>query len=316
MLERLLILWLSLLSGAAYLWPDVFGGGFDPFLATKPWLWYLIGVAMFAIGWLLPRDELRQVALRWPTVLGGTALQYLTMPLLAYGMARLLRLEGDLLVGVIVVGCVPGAMASNVLTLLSRGNVSYSLSLTTSATLLSPIVVPLALMWTLGRTVDFPAAQTSLELLEFVVLPVVAGHLCGRMLPQWEQVARRVGKVVANLVILWVIAVVVAASRDRLYTLDTTLLGALLGINFGGYAAGYWGAMAMRLTLPMRRALTLEIGMQNAGLGSTLALALFPDAPLTAVPSALYTFGSMFTATLLATAWARRPPASALEEIA
>lgn len=300
--ERSLIVWLSLSSAAAFAWPR-FSLGVDPFLSTKPYLSYFIAAAMFAIGRLLPREELLAVARRWPLVVAGTTLQYVSMPLLAYACARLLRLEGDLFVGVMIVGCVPGAMASNVLTLLARGNVSYSLTLTTTSTLLSPLVVPLALWLTLGQSTDFPALQTAQELVLFVVLPVLLGHLLGSRLAAWHHVARPVGKLLANLVLLWVIAVVVAANRERFDQWQGRLLLGLIGLNAGGYLAGYVGGLILRLPVAMRRALTLEIGMQNAGVGSMLALALFPDRPLTAMPSALYTFGCMFTGTLLAIGW-------------
>jgi len=112
--------------------------------------------------------------------------------------------------------------------------------------------------------------------------------------------------VVANLAILWIIAVVVASNREKLAGPDPRLLAALLGINLFGYLAGDLGSRAMRLSSPMRRALTLEVGMQNAGLGTTLALSLFPDRPAVAIPGALYTFGCMLTGTLLAQFWGSR----------
>ncbi len=308
-LERFLLVWLTLLSAVAYWW-----GGWtgwlcgsplpDPFVASQGGLDYLIAITMFAIGSLLPRDEIRQVFRRWPTVLGGTAIQYTSMPLLAYGLGRLFGLEGPWLIGIIMVGSVPGAMASNVLTLVARGNVSYSVSLTTSATILSPLVVPLVLWLALGRMVDFPTGEVSRQLCLFVVMPVVAGHLLSRSFAFWETAARRVGAIVANLTILWIIAVVVAVNGENLKQLTAPLLGGLLAVNFGGYAAGFCGAWVLRVTPPMRRALTLEIGMQNAGLGTWLALGLFPDNPAAAIPAALYTFGCMFTGTILARLWA------------
>jgi len=315
MLERLLLVWLTLSSLLAYFWPSIFGVDvFDPFLASRPpVLWYLIAAVMFTIGGLLPRDEVQQVVARWPAVLGGTALQYTAMPALGYLFAQLCGLEGDFWVGVIVVGCVPGAMASNVVTLLARGNVSYSVSLTTCSTLLSPIIVPTVLWLALGRQVELPAGSVALELVLYVVAPVIAGYTLARLLPKFEPLVKRLGPVLANLAILWVIAVVVGLNRERLShfgpggaapSTDLWLLAALLGVNFCGYLAGYSGGTLLRLPYPMRRALTLEVGMQNAGLGSTLALALFPDNPATAVPCALYTFGCMFTGTALARVWA------------
>lgn len=152
MLQKYLIVWLILLTGVAYIWPSFAPAAFDPFTGTKDYLWPLIGVAMLAIGWMLPREEVLQVIRRWPLVLTGTAIQFTTMPFVAYLVARVGGFSGDWLTGLIIIGCVPGAMASNVLTLIARGNVSYSLSLTTSATLFSPLVVPVTLYLALGRS--------------------------------------------------------------------------------------------------------------------------------------------------------------------
>ncbi|MEE8450780.1 MAG: bile acid:sodium symporter family protein [Thermoguttaceae bacterium] len=290
----------------AYFWSAWFPGWWDPFTGSAGALKYLFAVTMLAVGSLLPKDEILQVARRWPTVLGGTVIQYASMPLLAYGFGRLFGLEGPWMVGVVMVGCVPGAMASNVLTLTARGNVSYSLSLTTSATLLSPLIVPGVLWLALREWVDFPAASVSLKLAWMVVLPVVLGHLLSRRFTMWSNVAQRVGAIVANLTILWIIAVVVGLNRANLAGLETAFLAALLALNVAGYLAGMLGGLALRLPDPMRRALTLEVGMQNAGLGATLAVDLFGEGSPEAVGPAVYTFGCMFTGTLLARYWASR----------
>lgn len=309
-LERLLLVWLVLLCWVAYCWPTWYRyclpdtAFFDPFVATKGWLGYMIAVTMLAIGSLLPREEVMQVFRRWPTVLGGTLIQYSSMPLLAYGIGRLFGLEGPWMIGIVMVGCVPGAMASNVLTMIARGNVSYSVSLTTSATILSPLVVPWVLWLALGKMVDnFPVGKVFIGLCWMVVLPVVIGHVLSRVWPIWQNAARMVGAIIANLTILWIIAVVVAANRDGVSQLEFGLIAALLTVNLAGYAAGYTGGRLMRLPETMRRALTLEIGMQNAGLGTTLAMGLFADERI-ALPAALYTFGCMFTGTILARVWA------------
>lgn len=303
-------MWLVLLCWVAYCWPAWYGHFLpessvsDPFLATKGCLGYMIAVTMLAIGSLLPREEVMQVFDRWPTVLGGTAIQYMSMPLLAYGIGRLFGLEGPWMIGIVMVGCVPGAMASNVLTMIARGNVSYSVSLTTSATILSPLVVPWVLWLALGQMVeDFPVGKVFIDLCWMVVLPVVVGHTLSRVWSGWAAAARMVGAIIANLTILWIIAVVVAANRGGVSELDFRLIAALLMVNLCGYAAGYGSGRTMGLPETMRRALTLEIGMQNAGLGTTLAMGLFADERI-ALPAALYTFGCMFTGTILARVWA------------
>ena len=147
-----------------------------------------------------------------------------------------------------------------------------------------------------------------LNLCAMVVLPVLAGHALGRLRPEWSGVAKRIGPVIANLNILWIIAVVVGKNRDGLQAVDGRLITALLSINICGYLAGTLGAFALKLSPGMRRALTLEIGMQNAGLGSVLAANYFGHAA--ALPAALYTFGCMFTGTVLARAWSWKEPES------
>lgn len=303
-LERYLIVWLSLLSLAAAMWPAWFSLP-DPFLATTgTQLNILIAVTMFAIGWMLPRDEIDQVIRRWPTVFGGTAVQYVAMPTLAYVAASLFGFEGDMRLGIVMIGCVPGAMASNVLTLVARGNVSYSLSLTTMATLVAPLFVPAMLWVALSQRVQIPVQSMFITLFAMVVLPVLAGHALGRLRPGWSSLAKRIGPVVANLTILWVIAVVVAKNRDGFQGVDLKLVMTLLSINVGGYLAGAIGSRFLKLPPGMRRALTLEIGMQNAGLGSVLAANYFGHAA--ALAPALYTFGCMFTGTVLARVWSCR----------
>lgn len=305
MLQRWLLLWLVLSSLAALVWPVV-GLSIDPFVDAEPLLPWMIGVTMFCIGSLIPKDEVEELIKRWPVVLGGTVIQFASMPLLAWALTRISGIDGPLAIGIVMVGCVPGAMASNVLTLAARGHVSYSVSLTTSATLLSPLVVPFVLKWTLGATHQLDTLDVFMKLLKQVVGPVIAGHLIARTLSNVGEVMKRLGPIVANIVILWIIGVVVGLNRDRLAEISATMLVVLLLINLGGYTAGWFGGTAMKLPHQMRRALSLEVGMQNAGLGTSLVIGLFPDQPTAAIPTAAYTFGCMLTGTILAAIWSRQ----------
>ena len=108
----------------------------------------------------------------------------------------------------------------------------------------------------------------------------------------------------ANLSILWIISVVVAVNREYLLQLDPQIFWALLAVNVLGYIGGWSGAYLMGLPSPMRRALTLEVGMQNAGLGTIIAMSVFGDYPTAAIPPAIYTFGCVLTGTILARFWA------------
>jgi BASS family bile acid:Na+ symporter len=309
MLQRFLLVWLTILSLIAFWWAGSDFKELDPFKFTKPGLSYLFGATMFVIGCLMKRDEVNTVIQRWPTVLGGTGIQYIAMPLLAVGIGKAFALEGDLLLGVILVGCVPGAMASNVLTLAARGNVSYSVSLTTMATLLSPLIVPLTLFLAINESgIDRTklAIDSFVMLLLMVVGPVLSGYFLSHRYLPLQRLMQRIGSTIANLTILWIIAVVVNANHSRLENVGPTLIGILLAINLLGYTAGFLGGKALGIPEGMRRALTLEVGMQNAGLGATLASALFEGRELVALPPALYTFGCMLTGTMLAQIWAKR----------
>ncbi len=313
LLERYLLLWLCTSTWIAFRWPSSAPNS-DWFSRSQPWLPYIIVVTMFAIGWLLPLEEVKQVFRRWPLVLGGTTIQYMSMPLLAFAVSSVFPLSDDLRLGLIMVGCVPGAMASNVLTMVARGNVSYSLSLTTAATCLSPIFVPVVLKLTMNQSLPTSMSDLVWKLCWMVVIPAVAGFCCGLACQGVRSWAEQIGKIVANLAILWIIAVVVGVNRERLSNVDHLILAAALSLNLGGYAVGLAGGRLLGLPDGMRRALTLEIGMQNAGLGTALASKLFVDQPAVMIPTALYTFGCMFTGTILARYWATQtkqiPPAS------
>ena len=311
MLQKYLLLWLILSSLIAGIWPELFGSdAFDPFVASTSGLGWIVAAVMFSVGTLLPLEEVKNVIRRWPMILGGTALQYSSMPFLAWLVATSFGFPEDVKVGVIMVGCVPGAMASNVLTMVARGNVSYSVGLTTSATLLSPLVVPIVLKLTLGASADLELLlRASLLLIMQVVIPVIAGFTSCQLSANFKEFSGRFSGFVANFSILWIIAIVVAVNRETIREMPMVLMLALLIINLGGFLSGQLGGRLLGLDAGMRQALMLEIGMQNAGVGASLAKGLFPENPRIALPCGLFAFGCMTTGTILAEILKRQSPA-------
>ncbi|MBL4886659.1 MAG: bile acid:sodium symporter family protein [Planctomycetaceae bacterium] len=302
-LERYLILWLCSSAGLALYWGQNDPQAAEYFSFWKSWtMTPSIMLAMFCIGFLLPKEELVQVLKSWQAVLFGTCTQYLTMPLLAFLIANLFGFEGAIYAGVILVGTVPGAMASNVLTLTARGNVSYSICLTTLATLLSPIFVPLGLMLFLGVSRGPDPSAVFLNLLQNVAAPVIVGFFVKMAFARNRPALLVLAAILANLAILWIIAVAIGLNATRLEGVTALLLAALISLNALGYLAGWYSGGMINLDAMRRKALTLEIGMQNAGVGTILALQFFDDST-TAIPPAVYTFGCMLTGTLLASYW-------------
>ncbi|MCA9029357.1 MAG: bile acid:sodium symporter family protein [Planctomycetaceae bacterium] len=305
MLQRFLIVWLLLSSLVAAVWPFPF----DPFIATVPILGFIVALTMLCIGSLLPADEVRTVSRKWPLVAWGTFVQYTSMPFLAWAMASLFGLPEDLRFGLALAGCVPGAMASNVLTLAAKGNVSYSVGLTSLATLLSPLLVPVTLRLTLGESIaKEELIKAAIALSWQVVLPVILGFTLSQTVTSWRSLSKKFAGHMANLAILWIIAVVIALNRSRLLQANGLLIPALLGLNLLGYTAGWIGARLVNLPRGMRVALILEVGMQNAGVGASIAVGMFNGRPQIALPCAAYAFGCMLTGTALAQVFAHFAP--------
>lgn len=312
-LFRSLLFWLVVTSGVAFLWPPE-RLGFEPFALTSTLLWALITITMFALGTLVRPEELRPLRDHpWWTVL-GVATQILVMPAAAWLITKIVPMPAELAAGVILVGCVPGAMASNVLTSTAGGSVAYSVSLTAVATLLSPITVPTVLRVVAGQIPDHSLGRSSIQLASFVVLPTIIGFLGSRNSRRLREWAQRWSSVVASIALLWIIASVVAGNREKLASVSSVLIVALLAINTIGYLAGFGVGRCVGLPDRYRRALALEVGMQNAGLGTALATSLYGVTTIAVIPTAAYTFGCMLTGTILAVFWRRVPTTEPLIE--
>jgi len=276
-------------------------GGAVAFLAPASVLWMrpalqpAFAVTMFFVGTLVPPEQVRGFAAAPTRVLTGLLAQYTIMPLTAAAVASLFS-DPTMRAGIVLVGCLPGAMASNVMTVLLRGDVVLSVSLTTLATLLSPVVLAAWLPILAGARVPLPAGPIAANAAWMVVLPVAAGiglRLWRTDMPRhWEKAATSL----ASLAIVLIVLVVVAANRDHLADLGPAVAAAMVALNLVAYGLAFLAATAMRWPPAQRRTLVIEVGMQNAGLGSVLALTHLGEGG--AVPSAFYTGLCVVTAGL------------------
>ncbi len=287
---------------AAWLYPPLF-------LIFKPVFIWLFAATMFALGVVLERRELVST-LQQPLRIGkGVLTQYLAMPLLAFVIVSLADLPPALALGFIIVGCAPGAMASNVIVYLAGGAVAFSIAMTTLATFLSPLVTPTLVEWLGSRFVPVPFLGMLQTILITVVLPIGLGMLLQRYLGQHLGRAKEMAPGIAAVAIIIICAYATAnavsnnAATMSEYGLEVFALVVIL--NALGYATGWYLAGLYGFDQRHRLTLAIEIGMQNAGMGVVLALKHFADQPETALPGALFAVWCIVTAAG-ATAWLRR----------
>lgn len=268
------------------------------------WVKPLLGLIMLGMGMTLRLEDFRRVLATPRQVIGGTAAQYIIMPLLAYGLARALHLEPLLAVGVILVGCCPGGTASNVVTYLARGDVALSVTLTSVSTVLAPLVTP-ALVWALaGRWVPVDFWALFVSVLEIVLVPVVVGVTLHHVLPRAVDRAAKATPVVSVLAIVAIVAGIVGKTAPRLGQAGPELLGVVAAHNGLGLLLGYAAAVALGMGAAGRRAVSIEVGMQNSGLAVALAVAHF--GPAAALAGAIFSVWHNITGPLLASVWSRR----------
>ena len=263
----------------------------------------LLGLVMFGMGLTLKGEDFREVARHPIRVLIGVLAQFVIMPGLAWLLCRLLQLPAEIAVGVILVGCCPGGTASNVMTWLSRGDVALSVAITSVTTLLAPLVTP-ALVWLLASAwLPVSFAAMFLSILQVVLVPIALGLLAQRLLGERTRQVAEVLPLVSVFSIVVIIAAVVAASQARIAESGLLIMAVVMLHNGLGLLLGYLTGKLTGMPLAQRKALAIEVGMQNSGLGAALDNAHF--SPLAAVPSALFSVWHNLSGSLLAALFRR-----------
>ncbi len=266
----------------------------------------LLGVIMFGMGLTLKAEDFKVVFSRPRDVLIGCLAQFTVMPLLAFALTRIFRLEEALAIGVILVGCCPGGTASNVITYLAKGDLALSVGMTAVSTVLAPVLTPL-LVWLLaGATVDVDVIGMLLSILWVVILPVALGLLVKRFWPRTTERASAYLPALSSLAICVIVLIVIAANAHKLLSGGLLILLVVVLHNLCGLGAGYLIGSLLRLTPAKRRAISIEVGMQNSGLASSLATLHFAAYPLATIPGALFSVWHNISGALVARAYSRR----------
>lgn len=248
----------------------------------------MLGVIMFGMGLTLSPNDFKIVLSRPKDILTGCLTQYTVMPLLAFLLAWAFSLPKELALGVILVGCCPGGTASNVITYLAKGDLALSVGMTATSTLLAPLLTPLLVWGMAGTMVDVDTLGMLQSIVYVVIAPIVCGLLCQRFLPKTTQSIVPYLPAFSSVVIALVVGIIVSHNADRLLVGGLLVVLVVMAHNLLGLFIGYLVGRLLRLPKPKCVAVSIEVGMQNSGLASSLAVLHFAAYPLATIPGAVF----------------------------
>ena len=260
----------------------------------------LLGVIMFGMGMTLSPQDFRVVLSRPKDILVGCAAQFIVMPTLAWLLAKTFSLPPELALGVMLVGCCPGGTASNVITYLAKGDLALSVGMTAMSTVLAPLLTPL-LVWVMAGTfVNVDTVGMLLSIVYVVIAPIVTGFLMQYYLPKLTSRVSPYLPAFSSLVIALVVVIVVSHNADRLLTAGLLVIVVVMLHNLCGLALGYAVGRLLRLSHKKRTAISIEVGMQNSGLASSLANLHFAMYPMATIPGAVFSVWHNISGALVA----------------
>jgi len=283
LLARSTPLFISLVAGVTFLVPDLFAWVRGDVQTL------VLGLIMLTMGMTLKTDDFKALGAH-PWHIGvGTVAQFVIMPGVAWALVHLLGLPKALAVGLLLVGCCPGGVSSNIMCYLCKGDVAFSLGITIVSTVLAPVMTPLLMLFLAGETVEVDALGMFRSILLVTILPVAVGTALNTTL------GRRAGYVeamkvmpgVSVLALACIVGGVVSAQGTNFFRGGLWIFLAVFLHNALGYVMGYASGVLARFTEPRRRSVALEVGMQNAGLATVLAARHFPLLPEAAVAAAV-----------------------------
>ena len=272
----LLVAIISMLVPASFLWLDTW--------TINP----MLGIIMFGMGLTVSAHDFKIVLSRPKDILIGTVAQFCVMPLLAWLLTQTFSLPKDLALGVILVGCCPGGTASNVITYLAKGDLALSVGMTAVSTLLAPLVTPFLVWFMAGTMVEVDTWGMLLSIVYVVIAPIVVGLLCQHFLPNMTRAVTPYLPAFSSIAIGLTVGIVVSHSAERLLLGGMVVVLVVMLHNLFGLLIGFLAGKLLRLTKPKNVALSIEVGMQNSGLASSLAVLHFASFPLATVPGAIF----------------------------
>ncbi|MEQ8552579.1 MAG: bile acid:sodium symporter family protein [Cyclobacteriaceae bacterium] len=266
----------------------------------------LLQVIMFGMGTSLSLKDFAGVVKMPRGVGAGLLCQFGIMPILAFVITKIFNFPNEVAAGIILIGCCPSGLASNVMTYLARANLALSVSLTAVATVIAPLATPFLMEQFAGQYVAIDFWAMMWDITKIVIIPITGGLIFNYFLYTKFKLLDKIMPVISMAGIVLILVVITAAGRDNLLEVGGYLVVAVLIHNTFGYFLGYWVSRLLRMDERDCRTIAIEVGLQNAGLGSALALAMDK---LATVGLAAAVFGPLMniTGSSLALWWRGRP---------
>jgi BASS family bile acid:Na+ symporter len=262
----------------------------------------LLQIIMFGMGTAMSLGDFAGVIKTPKKVMVGLVCQFTIMPFLGYALANVFAFPPEIAAGVVLIGCSPSGLASNVMSFLANANLALSVTITATATLLAPLMTPLLMRLLAGEFVDVNAWAMMLDIVKMVIVPIGLGLLFNKLLHGRAKWLDNAMPLVSMIGIALIITIITAAGRDSLLSIGLALIMAALIHNLGGYLLGYWFARLLKIDERSCRTIAIEVGMQNGGLASAIALQMGKVATVGLAPAV---FGPLMniTGSSLATWW-------------
>lgn len=274
----------------------------------------LLGIVMFGMGMTLKLSDFKVVFTKPKAVITGILSQYIIMPLLAFLLVKIFNLDPALAVGVILVGSCPGGTSSNVMTYLAKGDVALSVGMTACTTILAPVVTPALVLLLGGATINVSYMSMLMSIVQVVLVPIVLGFVINHFFEKFAQACAKVLPLVSVIAICLIIMAVVAANAAKIMTVGWLIVVVVMLHNLCGYALGYGVGKVLGLSRDQMRTLSIEVGMQNSGLATSLATVHFATMPLAAVPGTVFSVWHNISGAIYANILARTAKEEPAEE--
>lgn len=249
---------------------------------------YLLMIVMFGMGLTLKIEDFKVVFTRPKDIIIGAISQFTIMPLLAFLLSMIFKLPAELAVGVILVGTCPGGTSSNVMTYLAKGDVALSVGMTSVSTILAPIATPILTLLYAGQRVNVNAVNMFMSIIQVVIIPIGLGFIINRFFDKFTSHIKEILPLISVLAIVSIVAAVVSANSSRLMQVGYLIIIVVMLHNCLGYLLGFIVSKLLRLNNAKCKAISIEVGIQNSGLATSLATTHFASMPLATVPGAIF----------------------------